>query len=484
MKKWIVLISHILFCFLPAQAKKLPAKPNIVFIIGDDISPEDIGAYGNSKIRTPNLNKLAKDGLKFRNMYVTSSSCSPSRVSVLTGRYPHNTGAAELHSPVPAHLTLFPEQLRKAGYYTAQAGKWHEGPVSRRAYDTLLAGEQMNGPGGEEQWLNLLRNRPKKKPFFLWLAPFDAHREWSADNFRQPHNPDTEVTIPPTLVDTKETRQDLASYYNEISRIDYYLGELEKELQRQGVAQNTIIIFMADNGRPFPGSKTLLYDRGIKSPFLMKWPAAIKNKGVEVEALVSSIDIAPTLFALAGAPSSPTIQGKSFVKLLDHPQAAFRNYIFAEHNWHDYEAYERAVRSKDFLYILNLRPEFNNGGPIDANQSPASKALKLAKTKGTLTPLQNEALVKPRPAEEFFVNAPDSLQQHNEINNPAYAKQFSSLKSILQQWQKQTCDTAPEKLTPDWYHRETGQPLPAKDTRGEMPGAALHADRINAKGPF
>lgn len=203
-----------------------------------------------------------------------------------------------------------------------------------------------------------------------------------------------------------------------------------------------------------------------------------------VDALVSSIDIAPTLLELAGASSSATIQGTSFTKLFGQPQVPFRNYIFAEHNWHDYEAYERAVRGKNFLYLLNLRPDLDNGGPIDANQSPASKALKVAKAKGTLTALQNEALVKPRPREEFYDNAQDPWQQHNVINNPAYAKEITALKNILQQWQEQTGDTAPEKLTPDWYDRETGQSLPAKDTRGEMPGVAKNAAKINNKGPF
>lgn len=483
MKNWFLIIVGVCVSTL-SVAQKLPAQPNIVFIIGDDISPEDLGAYGNAAIRTPNLDQLAQAGLTFQNMYVTSSSCSPSRASIITGRYPHNTGAAELHTPLPAHLTLFPEQLRKAGYYTAQAGKWHEGPVTRRAYDTLLAGEKLNGPGGEAQWLALLQNRPKEKPFFLWLAPFDAHREWSADTFGQAHDPATEVTVPPTLVDTKETRQDLASYYNEISRIDYHLGELEKELQRQGVAQNTIIIFMADNGRAFPGSKTLLYDRGLKTPFLLKWPAGIQHKGAVVEALVSSVDIAPTLLELAGAASSVTVQGKSFTKLLVQPRAAFRNYIFAEHNWHDYEAYERAVRSKDFLYVLNLRPAFANGGPIDANQSPAARALQQAPATGTLTALQNEALVQPRPREEFFATTQDPLQQRNQIANPTYAREIAALKNTLRQWQEQTGDTAPAKLTPDWYDRVTGQPLPAKNTRGEMPGAAKNAAKLNVKGPF
>ncbi len=150
-------------------------RPNIIFIIGDDISIDDIGAYGNTYARTPHIDDLAAQGLRFNNMYVTSSSCSPSRVSILTGRYPHNTGAAELHSPVPSHLVYFPELLKASGYYTALAGKWHEGPNTSRAYDTILADKAANGEGGEAQWEQLYLNRPKEKPFFFWLAAYDAH---------------------------------------------------------------------------------------------------------------------------------------------------------------------------------------------------------------------------------------------------------------------------------------------------------------------
>lgn len=459
-------------------------QPNIIFIIGDDISAGDIGCYGNTAIRTPNIDRLAQEGMKFTNFYLTSSSCSPSRTSILTGRYPHNTGAAELHTPLPEHLDYFPELLRAAGYYTALLGKWHEGPATRRAYDTLTLGPKLNGAGGEEQWISTLRSRPKDKPFFFWLAPFDAHRDWSADDFRTPHNPATEVVIPPTLLDTKETRQDLASYYNEIARIDYYLGELQAELSRQGIADNTLIIFMADNGRPFPGSKTRVYDTGMRSPFVIKWPAGIKKAKTTCESLVSSIDLAPTLLQLARSKPSQTVQGVSFAKLLQKPQSRFRNYVFSEHNWHDYSAYERAVRTKDYLYLINKRPDYTNEGPIDANQSPSSYALRAANRSGTLSTIQKDVFVSPRPTEEFFDCRTDLTQEKNQIVESAYLKQVDTLRKILKKWQEQTGDTVPEHLTPDWYDRDTGKALPAKGTRGEMPGQARQADKINQKGPF
>jgi N-sulfoglucosamine sulfohydrolase len=459
------------------------SRPNIIFIIADDISWDDIGLYGNNKVKTPHLDKLARNGLKFNNVFLTASSCSPSRTSILTGRYPHNTGAAELHTPLPSHLNFFPEQLKQSGYFTALAGKWHEGPVTKRAYDTLLVNKKDNGEGAELQWVNLLNSRPKGKPFFFWLASLDAHRPWSTETEGHRHNPATEIIVPPTLVDTEETRVDLKNYYNEIARLDHYIGLLEKELEKQGIAENTMIIFTSDNGRPFPGSKTRVNDAGVKTPFLVKWPKVVKP-GQVCESLVSSIDIAPTLLELAGLKPAETNQGRSFTSLLKTPGKAFRKYVFAEHNWHDYEAYERSVRTKDFLYIINRRPQLDNGGPIDANQSPSAKALKTVKADGKLTLLQKDAFLVPRPTEEFFDNFKDPLQSRNEIQNKTYTNSITELRNVLKQWQEETGDTEPVNLTHDWYDRETGKPVAENGKRGEMPGAAKKADRINAGGPF
>ena len=456
--------------------------PNIILIIADDVSWDDIGCYGNSVVRTPNLDRMAKEGIRFTNVFVTSSSCSPSRSSIITGRYPHNTGAAELHTPLPAHLTYFPELLKEFGYYTAHAGKWHEGPNTKRAYHTLIAGDE-NGPGGEDQWISLLKNRPKEKSFFFWLAPFDAHREWQEDKENTPVKP-SDVIVPPTLVDTEETRTDLAAYYNEIGRLDSYIGRLEKELQEQGVADNTMLIFMADNGRPFPGSKTRLYDRGVKTPFIIKWPKGIIQKGSVCNSLISAVDIAPTILNIANAPASESIQGKSFVKLLNSPSKNFRNYVFTEHNWHDYEAYERGVRTSKFLYILNGRPQLANQGPLDAVNSASFKALLKAKASGTLTPVQKDLFITPRLGEEFFNVIDDELQQSNAIATPKYFRDIDRLRKILAQWQEQTGDSCPADLTKDWYGRENGETLPQKDKRGEMPGASRKADIVNEKGPF
>jgi len=484
MKRHLIFFLSLLFLTSCSVHQKTTAKPNIILIIGDDISWDDIGCYGNPSVHTPNIDKLAEEGLLFNNAFITSSSCSPSRCSIITGRYPHNTGAAELHTPLPVHLKFFPELLRQNGYFSALLAKWHEGESTRRAYDTLITGVDKNGTGGEAQWINVLRYRPKNRPFFLWLAPFDAHRPWSDDNMDTHHHHDPhKIRVPGTLVDDSATRNDLVAYYNEIGRLDTYIGKLQEELEAQGIADNTMIIFIGDNGRAFPGSKTRLYDRGIKTPFIIKWKNEITG-GQKTNALVSSIDIAPTLLECAGIASPATVQGVSFKSLFTKPATSFRHYIFAEHNWHDYSAYERCVRTDRYLYILNKRPEWDNGGPIDANQSPSAQSLRAALKRGELDSLQLDAYIKPRPPEEFYDNTSDPLQQRNLVNDKTYTGAIDSLRKILQQWRDQTADTYPSALTADWYDRNTADSLPALGKRGEMPGASKKADTVNAKGIF
>ncbi len=464
--------------------KPAETPPNIIFIIADDVSLEDIGVYGNKHIRTPHIDRLAGKGLRFNNVFLTASSCSPSRISILTGRYPHNTGAAELHTEAPRHLVFFPEVLKNAGYFTALAGKWHEGRHSARAYDTLLVDRKANGEGGEAQWLSLLKSVPRDRPFFFWLSPYDAHRDWSADSaFARPYKPE-EVYVPEILVDDADTRRDLASYYNEITRMDEYIGKLIVELERRNLLDNTLIVFTSDNPRAFTGSKTRLRDNGIRTPFVVHWPKGIRKAGHVAEALISSIDIAPTLLQAAGVQIPREIQGKSFFELISQPEHPFRQHVFAEHNWHDYEAYERAVRTADYLYVLNERNSYTNEGPIDAVQSPAARSLKARKAGEGLTATQREAYIYPRPREELYDNRKDPAQVYNLIGEKAYQEAAKQLRQTLRQWREETGDTLPDSITRDWYHRETGQALKQKGIRGEMPGAALRADTITSPGPF
>jgi len=268
------------------------AKPNVIFFLADDISWNDLGCYGNPAARTPNIDKLAANGRRLDSAILTASSCSPSRSSIVTGRYPHNNGrASELHQPIAGHLPWFPRLLREAGYYTVLSGKHHmtsDAPAPGEtpqpaAFDLIDGGRGPGNAGGHANWVKIITERPKDKPFFAWFASLDAHRDWDGDRDWKPelygakHDPAT-VQVPSFLRDDDATRADLASYYNEVSRFDHFIGLVVAQLEKDGALANTLILIAADNGRPFPRAKTRLHDSGMKTYLVAHWPAGLNRR--------------------------------------------------------------------------------------------------------------------------------------------------------------------------------------------------------------
>ncbi|WP_417394630.1 sulfatase [Gimesia chilikensis] len=451
-------------------------RPNIVMILADDVSWNDLGCYGHPSIRTPNLDRLAKEGLRFDNAYLTISSCSPSRCSVITSRYPHNTGAPELHTPLPEGQVLFPQLLRDAGYYTVISGKQHMGPYALTSFDHVSKGK---GPGREEDWGPILKKRPKDQPFFCWFASTDAHRAWQKSKQTQPHQPE-DVVVPPYLIDSPETRKDLAQYYDEISRLDYFTGQILDELDAQGIADNTLVLFFADNGRPFPRCKTRLYDSGIKTPMMVRWPKVI-SPGTVTNSLVSTIDLGPTFLQVAGVKADPRMQGVSFENLFTDPKAKVRDYAFGEHNWHVFKAHERMVRSGDWLYIRNALPGQRNLC-VESIDFPSGEALWERYEAGKLNKNQKDVFLKPRPREELYKVSKDPHQFENLADKPEYASELARLRTVLDQWAEQTGDTIPDNPTPDRNQRP-GEPKPGEFEHREMPGDARDAQKVNQPGP-
>lgn len=434
---------------------------------------EDSGAYGNPQVRTPSIDRLAREGLRFTRAFVTTSSCSPSRSSLITGRYPHSTDAEQLHWPLPAEQVTFVEKLKAAGYWTAASGKWHLGAAVKDRFDVVddrdEAGFQTDpGTGkmlaaddsGAAGWIPTLQRRPQDKPFFLWLAAFDPHRDYVENSIPDPHEP-SDVIVPPLLPDTPEVRKELALYYDEITRLDGHVGEVLAELERHGVADNTLILFISDNGRPFPGAKTTMYDAGIATPLLVRWPRGVR-RGLVSDGLISSVDLAPTILQLAGVPIPATVQGRSFAGVLTNPKAKTRDAIYAEKNWHDYEDRVRAVRTEQFKYIRNDYPDLAGTPPADAGRSPTMDAIRRLHLQGNLTPLQGRIFQKPRPTEELYDLQADPLEINNLASDPRYATTLAELRAKLQKWGEETSDEMPARRTPDEFDRETGQPLPGR----------------------
>lgn len=451
-------------------------RPNFVILIADDMAWDDSGPYGNRAVRTPNIDRLAAQGMRFQHAILTASSCSPSRASIMTGRYPHNTDAEQLHWPLPREQVTFVEQLKASGYWTAAAGKWHLGPHMKNRFDAVAeagtAGFQLptepraarsrmidqDDESGCANWLPALKSRPKNKPFFLWLAALDPHRDYKPNAIAHPHQPG-HVIVPPYLPDTPEVRRDLALYYDEVTRLDDYVGKVLGELDAQGVASNTVVIFMTDNGRAFPRCKTTVYDSGIKTPFIVRWPGRVRP-GATCERLISSIDIAPTVLELAGLDQLKTFQGQSFARLFDDPAAAIREYAFAEHNWHDYDAHKRAVRGERFKYIRNFDTHLPNTPPADAVRSPTFQAMRKLRDARKLPPAQMSCFTTPKPEEELYDLENDPHELRNIASDPAHKETLARLRDALAKWQKETADPMPGLRNPDEFDRETGEPLP------------------------
>lgn len=475
--KSIILIYIFLLSLTTKSIAQPIERPNFIFFIVDDVGWRDIGSYSNTIVQTPNIDRLAASGLQFENAYLTTSSCSPSRSSIITGRYPHNTGAPELHDPLPSNQIMFPELLRNAGYYTVLSGKNHMGPHTVDAFNKISKGK---GPGGEEDWVSIIQERPRDKPFFFWFASFDAHRDWQLDENGVTYNPDA-IQVPPMLYDGPETRKDLTGYYHEISRIDYFLGEIIEELKSQKLLDHTYIIFMSDNGSPFPRNKARLYDSGIKTPLIISGPHI---KPGNMTHLISAIDIAPTILELSGIETIDNIQGLSFHELLENPQKPkLRDFVFAEHNWHVFQAHERMVRYQDWVYIRNAYPQRGNYAAESTRNFPAGNELWAAYEQGLTRPEQEDIFLMPRESEELYHVASDPHQFHNLAGGATYSEILELLRGVLNQWINDTGDSIPEEPTRD---RDDiyGNRLPGKWEKGEKAGANMNAESVNSPGPI
>lgn len=451
------------------------ARPNLILIIADDMAWDDCGAYGHPSIRTPNIDRLAREGMRFDQAFLTTSSCSPSRASILTGTYPHQTDAEQLHWPVPASKITFVEHLKKAGYWTALAGKYHLGAAMRDRFDLIAdvgtAGFVMGAKSddapqeatvrdgsGCEQWLTTFNQRPKDQPFFLWLAAVDPHRPYE-DSIVSPSHVPSDVRIPPYLPDNDTVRADFVNYYNEIHRMDTYIGELMDSLEAAGLEEETLVLFISDNGRPFPRDKTTLYDGGIKTPWILKWPAIVEA-GTTTDALVSAVDIAPSLLAAAGVEPPDFFEGVNCLPLLEDPTASVRPFVYAEDHWHDFEDYTRAVRDQRYKYIRNFYPDLPNTPPADALRSPTFNNMQLRRAQGALTEAQMACFLQPRPEEELYDLQADPYELENLVGQEEFADMLDKLRRQMARIRDETADVLPERRTEDEFTRDSGQPLP------------------------
>lgn len=414
-------------------------SPNILVFIADDAGWRDSGAYGNEIIRTPNIDELAGSGLKFNEAYLTTSSCSPSRISLLSGKYPHETGTEDLHMPVSEDVKLLPSYLREVGYHTGLIGKGHLGEWGKEQFEFV---RESTAVDRFESFLDIRG----EKPFFSWIGFREPHRPHTkvAD---EPHDP-ARVRVPPYLANLPATREDLASYYDEISHMDTAIGAYIDELESRGLRDNTFVVFLSDNGAPFPGAKGTVYDEGIKTPLIVSWPNEIEP-GAEYAGLTSLIDFAPTVLNVADIPVPKEMSGRSIVDVFRDQSLSGRAYVFSERNWHDTDQHIRSVRTDRYKLITNAYTKLPFGTMADFSKTPSWYNLLELKKKGGLTQTQARLFEVPRAQVEFYNLAHDPWEVDNVADEREHAKTARNMAQVLEKWRMRTDDHSPQKRRRD-----------------------------------
>ena len=408
----------------------LRGDPNFLIFIADDLGM-DLGCYGNEHIKTPNIDRLAETGLKCEKTFLTAPQCSPSRISILTGKYPHTTRTEDLHTPLPDGVNFITTFLRQGGYITGSNGKTHWGPNGDKQFDWYN-----EGLNTFDTFLKIA----KGKPFFFWTGFFDPHRPYHKGAISDAHDPDR-VMVPRHLVNDRRTRNDIAQYYDEISRMDSIIGTYMEILDRENLLKDTYIIFLSDNGAPFPREKGTLYDTGIQTPFIITGPAV--PKGEIYDGLMSTIDIAPTILELAGLAIQDDLPGMSFSPLLEGDLMIAPEFVFSERNWHDCDEHMRCIRTDQYKLILNAYTERPHGTPADLSNSDSWFSLLEGQDKGEITMEQSLIFAVPRPSVELYDLNIDPDEYHNLASHQDYRQISEYLLVKLQEWILNTDDFPP-----------------------------------------
>lgn len=431
----------------PLLAQANGGKPlNFLFLMSDDHTARDLGAYGNRAVQSPHLDKLAREGMRFERCFVSSPQCSPNRTSLFTGCTPHTTATSRLHVPLPDWEPTIIDALKEKGYYNGVYRKHHLGPGFQRRLD--FYGD------ARTPFKNFFEAKPKDKPFWLQIGFTDPHRPYRPGAFSPPHDP-AKVEVPNWLPDWPEVRQDLAYYYDFIGRMDQEVGQLMDLLAKQGHAQDTMVIFTGDNGMPFPRAKGTLYDPGLHVPLLAWMPGTIQAGSVRSE-MIAHVDLPSMWLDAAGIPQGKKMQGKSFLPLLLGQNYQPRKEIFGERNWHDMFDPMRCVRTEQHKLILNANPHFPYRPPADI-ESGLSWQTMLSKRRNS-TPFHLRHLFNPtRPVLELFDLKQDSMELENLIDSPKHLPIRKDLEFRLSKWMNDTYDflpaspgTSPEKLDRSW----------------------------------
>ncbi len=408
--------------------------PNVIVFVADDAGWRDFGAYGHDTIRTPAIDRLASEGWTAENAFLTSPQCSPSRISILSGKYPHQTGTEDLHVALPRGERLLPFYLRGGGYFTGNMQKQHYGPHGAAQFDWY------------EDSLDIAAflEAAGERPFFLWVGFRDPHRAYGdAPNV---HSPD-DVVVPREHVDTPETRADHVQYYDEIARLDSEIGRMVAALDARGLRDETYVIFISDNGAPMPRAKGTLYDAGIKTPMIVTGPGV--PAGARYRPLVSVIDLAPTVLDWAGVAKPGDMIGNSIAAAIADPARPGRVHVFSQRDWHNIDEHMRSVRTDRYKLIWNNYVEHPHGTPADITISPTWQDLRRRRDAGRLDAVQSLLFEVPHPRVEFYDVQADPNEYDNLAGVPEYRRDIQKLMSALEAWIVETGDVPPDRRRRD-----------------------------------
>jgi len=430
-------------------------RPNILWILSEDISP-DLSCYGTPAVQTPNLDNLARAGIRFANAFTTSPVCSPSRSAMITGMYQTSIGAHHHRSHrddgyrLPEAVRLITEYFREAGYFTANVTTAAPGVQGSGKTDFNF---QFKNAFDGNDW----GQRKPGQPFFAQLSIGVTHRGGHWKNLHEkvdiPVDPD-KIKLPPYYPDHPIARQDWATYLNSIQLMDQYVGKILKRLDDEGLAGNTVVIFIGDNGQCHVRGKQWLYDGGIHIPLIIRWPGKLEAKQV-CDHLVSAIDISATVLKIAGIDPPKHMEGRVFLE--SDPKGLWkpvskRKYIIAARDRCD-ETIDRirCVRTKRYKYIRNFMPErpYTQRNRYKEQSYPMLALMKELHAQGKLTPVQALFMSPRKPDEELYDIQNDPYEINNLAASPKHQKTLKKMRALLQEWIKDTTDSGqfPEKLS-------------------------------------
>lgn len=423
-----------------------PSKPNILLIVADDCSYYDIGCFGAVNNKTPNIDALARQGIKFNSAYNSVSMSTPTRHCLYTGMYPMHHGGYANHSAVNADVKSLPTYLGGLGYRVGLAGKWHIRPVENFPFEVVPGFPEGCTSRNNDYHTNGIRKfmeRNSSQPFCLVLASINPHAPWTGGDASVFDR--DKLQLPPQFVDTKETRESYAHYLAEIGLLDQQVGDAMQILRDKDLLKNTLVIFISEQGTQFAGAKWTNWSAGVKSAMIASWQGVTKP-GTETSAIVQYEDILPTFIDVAGGKVPEVIDGKSFAGVLQGKAKKHHKYAYHVHNnVPEGPAYPiRSISDGKYRLIWNLTPdkEYIEKHIEKAEWYLSWKAQDSEQSRKILNRYKN------RPHYELYDIKKDPFELNNLADNKKYSKKKAELTAELEKWMKQQKDTGIDKDKP------------------------------------